>query len=382
MKNTNNKNLNKKPKIQTLDINKKKITDIKNKVQERDYIYDTTNLYYKKSNKCSGKKSINKISKIRNDAYDKYPMDNKPAYLNITSNDSMLKENHDLSKSFNQSSKKQIKPYKYAQKGEYNFIPTNAENNNNFENENDYSRSNNFINSNTNYSNNISYFNGNNLSSENIKINILKNLDEKFKNNSALKIRNSSNKKALNLRDRNYSNFSNLLNVSTSSNNILKNFNNTTNVNLNISNYSRAKSIASKDIKRFNSFVNIDDAFFRFKNEKSLEKKNKKLTDKENENVFNTTLNGILYLITLFLVSRYQKLVEDLKENTINDILLVIEKTKNMKENLELSLETKIKGLNELKFELNKTKKLNLSFNVDNQNMEMIQNVYKNYLHQ
>jgi len=67
--------------------------------------------------------------------------------------------------------------------------------------------------------------------------------------------------------------------------------------------------------------------------------------------------------------------VEDLKENTINDILLAIEKVKKEKEDLEYSVESRTIELNNIKNELNKTKKSNLSFAVDNQNMEMIQNV-------
>jgi transposase len=67
--------------------------------------------------------------------------------------------------------------------------------------------------------------------------------------------------------------------------------------------------------------------------------------------------------------------VEDLRENTINDILLVIEKVKKEKEDLEYSVESRTIELNNIKNELNKTKKSNLSFSVDNQNMEMIQNV-------
>jgi len=69
--------------------------------------------------------------------------------------------------------------------------------------------------------------------------------------------------------------------------------------------------------------------------------------------------------------------VEDLKENTISDILLVIEKSKRVKEDLEYSIESKTDELNSIKNELSKTKKTNLSFAVDNTNMEMIQNVNK-----
>lgn len=67
--------------------------------------------------------------------------------------------------------------------------------------------------------------------------------------------------------------------------------------------------------------------------------------------------------------------MEDLKENTINDILLVIERTKEVKEELECSVDAKAAELSSLKNELNKTKKSNLTVAVDNQNMEMIQNV-------
>lgn len=68
--------------------------------------------------------------------------------------------------------------------------------------------------------------------------------------------------------------------------------------------------------------------------------------------------------------------MEDLKENTINDILLVIERTKQVKKELESSIDAKKAQLNSIKEELNKTKKSNLSFAVDNRNMEMIQNVF------
>ena len=74
-------------------------------------------------------------------------------------------------------------------------------------------------------------------------------------------------------------------------------------------------------------------------------------------------------------MSKFHKLVEDLRANTINDILLVIEKVKKEKEDLEYSVESRTIELNNIKNELNKTKKSNLSFAVDNQNMEMIQNV-------
>ena len=67
--------------------------------------------------------------------------------------------------------------------------------------------------------------------------------------------------------------------------------------------------------------------------------------------------------------------MEDLKETSINDILLTIEKSKKIKQEYEHSIEVKVNELNNLKNELNMTKKSNLSFNVDNQNMGMIQNV-------
>ena len=47
-----------------------------------------------------------------------------------------------------------------------------------------------------------------------------------------------------------------------------------------------------KKIKRFNSFVSIESELLKFTNEKFLEKKNKKLTEKENEIIFNTTNNS------------------------------------------------------------------------------------------
>ena len=141
--------------------------------------------------------------------------------------------------------------------------------------------------------NNIKYFNGNNNNkSDYIKLNNFRNLNEKFeksKNNSASKSRN-----LLSIKDRNYNNISNLLNVSISSNKYLKNSNENNVYNLNLTNCSRAKSIGLKDIKRFNNFVNIKDLFFKLKPEKSSERKNKKLKEKENETVFNTSMNGIL----------------------------------------------------------------------------------------
>lgn len=65
---------------------------------------------------------------------------------------------------------------------------------------------------------------------------------------------------------------------------------------------------------------------------------------------------------------------------------MVIEKAKKEKEDLEYSIDSKKSELNNIKNELNLTKKYNLSITVDNQNMEMIQNVnwifcnFKNYL--
>jgi len=58
---------------------------------------------------------------------------------------------------------------------------------------------------------------------------------------------------------------------------------------------------------------------------------------------------------------------------------LVIEKTKQVKDELESSIDAKTFELNNLKNLLNKTKKTNLSVAVDNQNMEMIQNVKTYY---
>jgi len=155
-------------------------------------------------------------------------------------------------------------------------------------------QTNNIINHNTNYSNNVSNLNGSNITSDNIKINILKNLDEKYKNNSSLKIKNISNNKSLNIKNRNYSNISNILNNSASCNKYFNNNKILSNNDINVTNYSRAKSIRSKDIKRFNTFVKIEDAFFKLKNEKSLEKINFDLKEKEKESVFNSSMNCIL----------------------------------------------------------------------------------------
>jgi hypothetical protein len=132
-----------------------------------------------------------------------------------------------------------------------------------------------------------------NITSDNIKLNILKNIDEKLKSNSGSTIEKTStyNKHILNIKNSSYNNISNLHDNSFSSSKYIKNNTNLNN-DLNTTNYSRAKSIGSKDIKRFNSFVNIEDGLFKLKNEKSLERMNKKLIEKESENIFNSSLNG------------------------------------------------------------------------------------------
>jgi len=267
-------------------------------MQHRDFLYETSCLYN------TGNLKIQKVidSSKKNLNNNKYDGQNTSRIINKNFigegfNKSINKyKSSALSKSFDQfplnKSLNLIKPDDNAKQEKYNFNPTEEDNHQHDNHEN--SNSNHLINYNTNYSNNISNINGNYSTNDYSKLNNLKNFDHKSKNNLA-----SNSRNFINIKDRNYNNISNLLNVSTS-NKYLKSTN--FDASLNITNYSRAKSIGAKDIKRFNTFVNIEDALFKLKPEKSFERKNMRLNEKENDTVFNTSMNGTLFTLFYFII--------------------------------------------------------------------------------
>jgi len=301
---------------------------VKNKFQQqKDFLYDTSYLYNKNTrNKKTKIESSKEKGKLKNNekANKEKSLNNSAAAHNYN-NASRInnKSNHfeGLNKSINNNNKErsiavlsksfeQIVPLNKThnannetvkqQQNKYNFNFTEEENefiSNSTTTKFEKHESSN-LNYNTNYSNNISHLNGTNFPSgdNNNKFNMLRSFDKKSsKNRSASKTRNAH---AFTLKDRNYNNISNLLNNSTSSNKYLKTSNYNNPSNLNMSNYSKAKSIEAKDIKKgFSTFVSVRDALFKLKAEKSLERKNLKLNEKENETVFNTSMNGICLLL-------------------------------------------------------------------------------------